>query len=303
MVEMFQKKLPQNPEIGMVVSEQGITVVSNDNGTGEEQLQHFDTAAWSNVKDWIQQIKPNSNRVHLVLDDKQYQIHQIEPPKVPDEELNQALLYSLRDRLEHPITEMQLDHFEFPKDAQRGGERKVNVVTSHTPILKEMINGLTESGLKPAVIDIAELAIGNLLLGREMMDKGICFLAYQEKLVTFVIYKAGQLYLSRSVRINSWDECVNPDVEFAREGLLLEIQRTLDYYQSQLVQPPIAELLIPDWGDPVSPLIEYLANNLSLEVNQLSLREESQQPSSIAALRQIMIAKAALVRESNNAES
>ena len=299
---MFGQKLQNKPEIGIVVNERGISVVSMENGSEKMQLQHFDGDDWPGIKLWLQEIKPKNNLVHLVLDNKQYHLHQTEPPKVPIHELNQALLYSLRDRLEFPIAEMQIDHFNFPKDARRGGEHKVNVVTSHTPELKVIINGMETSGLQPAVIDIAELAIGNILTDRESMHKGICFLAYQEKYVTFVIYRNSELYLSRSVMINSWDECVNPDSDFAKESLLLEIQRTFDYYQSQLVQPPVAELLIPDWGDPLAPLIDYLSNNLQMEVNPISFREECQQATSNLALRQLMIASSALKKETDNAE-
>jgi len=299
---MFGKKLSNKAEIGMVVSERGISVVSMNNSSESMQLQHFEAEDWSAIKLWIQQIKPQNNLVHLVLDNKQYQLHQAEPPKVPVEEMNQALLYSLRDRLDFSITEMQIDHFEFPKDARRGGEQKVNVVTSHTPEIKVIINGMEESGLKPAVIGIAELAIGNVLTSRESMNKGICFIAYQEKHVTFVIYRNSELYLSRSVKISSWEDCVNAESDFAKETLLLEIQRTLDYYQSQLVQPPVAELLIPDWGDPLTPLIEYLSTNLPMEVNPISFREECQQATSKLALRQLMIASSALKQETENAE-
>jgi MSHA biogenesis protein MshI len=299
---MLGKKLAQKPEIGMVVDKRGISVVSLNNGSGSLQLQHFDGDDWPAVKLWVQEIKPDSNLVHLVLDKKQYQLHQVEPPKVPDAEMNQALLYSLRDRLDFPITELQIDHFEFPKDARRGGEHKINVVTSHTPELKIIIEGMEQSGLKPAIIDIAELAIGNILIDRESMSKGVCFLAYQEKNVTFIIYRNSELYLSRSVLINSWDDCVSPDTDFAKESLLLEIQRTFDYYQSQLTQPPVAELLIPDWGDPLSPLIDYLSQNLQMEVNSISFREECQQINSNLALRQLMIASSALKQEMQNAE-
>ncbi len=292
----------------MVVTERGISVVSLNNASNKLQLQHFEGEDWSGVKQWVAEIKPHTKTVHLVLDNKQYQLHQLEPPKVPEEELNQALLYSLRDRLEFPITEMQIDHFDFPKDAHRGVERKINAVTSHTPMLKQMINGMDEAGLKPAIIDITELAILKSLFNRSTMNKGICFLAYQEKSVTFVIYRNSELYLSRSVMINSWDDCVNPDTEFAREGLLLEIQRTLDYYQSQLMQPPVAEIIVPDWGDPVTPLIDYLQKNLQMEISSISFREQSQQASnnqisSNLGLRQLMIANSALTEVGQHANS
>ncbi len=73
---MLGKKLAQKPEIGMVVDKRGISVVSLNNGSGSLQLQHFDGDDWPAVKLWVQEIKPDSNLVHLVLDKKQYQLHQ-----------------------------------------------------------------------------------------------------------------------------------------------------------------------------------------------------------------------------------
>lgn len=291
---MFTKKKLQNPEIGMVVSDQGISVVNTEADSGISKFKHFAAGDWSGLTSWVQQHKLSSKSVHLVLDNKQYQLNQVEPPAVPEEDMNSALLYSLRDRLDHKMDEVQIDHFSFPGDAHRGAVKKVNVVTAHAPTLKQHIAGMDSAGLQIAVIDIAELALRNLLLENDNMGKGVCLLAYHENFVTFMIYRNSELYLTRNVMINSWQDCISSDEDIAKEGLLLEVQRTLDYYQSQLVQPPVAELVIPDWSTPLTPLINYLADNLAMKVSKLSCRNDEQEFTDSNELRQLMLAGSAL---------
>ncbi len=65
----------------------------------------------------------------------------------------------------------------------------------------------------------------------------------------------------------------NEEAEELFEGLLLEIQRSLDYYEHQLGQPRANHVVIAPLEYDVPGLIEYLTENLSVNLRVLDLSE------------------------------
>ncbi len=296
--ELFIKnKARIDAQVGLVVSEQGIALAYRaDANQHHINCAFFEQDDVKALQDWVSEHKLQGKGVRIVLDYKQYHLYQIEPPTVPEAELNQALLYSLRDRLEYPLNEAQVDSFEMPRDAARGARAKVNVVAAHLPLLKNKLSLIQKSGLTPSVIDIPEMAFRDLLLSRKTMEKGICLVNYHEQMVTLMIFRKGNLYLSRQINIPSWSACLVAKGDAASENLVLEIQRTMDYYQSQLNQPPIAEILIPQGAAPLQSLIDYLHENLGTTVSRLENLCADKPDDSMVALRQLMLASAAMAR-------
>lgn len=299
--ELFvKKKALLDAEVSMVVSEQGIALAyiadAEQNKINGEYFERDDITA---IRDWVLANKLQGKGVCLVLNCKQFQLYQVEPPSVPKEELNQAILYSLRDRLDYPVNEAQIDSFAMPKDASRGARAKVNVVAAHLPQLIRKIDLIKKSGLTPSIIDIPEMAYRDILLTRDSMGKGICLVNYHEQFVTLMIFRKGKFYLSRQINIPSWNACLAANGDAASENLLLEIQRTLDYYQSQLNQPPIAEIILPDWSEPLQPLLDYLQKNLGHPVTRLENICVDKSKYGMAALRELMLASVALFKNSS----
>ncbi len=300
----LKNKVAKIAEIGLVIGEQGISIAFiSDPETNKLTCDYFKRDQLTDVYDWVVDNKLLGKTVHAVLNCKQYHLYQVEPPSVPKEELNQALLYNLRDRLDYPVHEAQIDSFIMPDDTSRGGRTKVNVVAAHLPLLKNKIELIHKVGLQPGIIDIPEMAFKHLLQSNASMQKGICLVSYHEQFVTLMIYRQNHLYLSRNINIPSWRACLEVNSDSASENLVLEIQRTLDYYQSQLGQPPVAEIIIPDWSEPLQPLIEYLGDNLTSPVIRLNNADIVKENYDMTALRQLSLAKAAIVSGGINATS
>ena len=55
------------------------------------------------------------------------------------------------------------------------------------------------------------------------------------------------------------------------KSLLLETQRSIDYYEHQLEQGPVSALVLVPLEIPVSGLRRYLASHLSVDVSVLEL--------------------------------
>ena len=303
--ELFVKnKASVDAEVGMVVSEKGIGLAYIVDAEQDKiSCEFFEREDINGIRDWVSANKLQGKGVRAVLNCKQYHLYQVEPPSVPEEELNQALLYSLRDRLEYPVNEAQIDSFEMPGDASRGARAKINVVAAHLPQLKNKLDLIKKAGLAPSCIDIPEMAYRDILLSRESMAKGICLVKYHEQFVTLMIFRKGNLYLSRQINIPSWNACLAANGDSASENLVLEIQRTLDYYQSQLNQPPIGEIIIPDWSEPLQPLLDYLEKNLGHPVTRMENICADKSKYGMAALRLLTLATAAVYQTGKSNQS
>ncbi len=257
--------------IGLTVSEQGI-FVARIQADGIPEVLVVEAGKWLVLGRWVEKNKLSKTPVHVVLNYDAYHMYQVDPPSVPEEEMNQALLFSIRDRINYPVNEGQLDSFPLPQKAQRSNQSRVNVVVSHLPLLANITQGIRAAGLENSSIDIPELALGHLLRDHPDMGKGICLIAYREDKVTLMVYREDELYLSRTLsNIHNWSQCLDPESFQEAENLVLEIQRTLDYYQSQMAQPPVAKVLLPDWSVPLEPLLAFLGDNLGTKVELLEI--------------------------------
>jgi len=117
----------------------------------------------------------------LVLPLDQYQVFQMDRPDGIDEsELGDALRWKLKDLLDFSPTDAVSDVFPFPEDASRGRGELVNVVAARKSLVSELVALVNDSGLKLECVDIAELALRNLVSRLE----GLCKPLQQTVLVS-----------------------------------------------------------------------------------------------------------------------
>lgn len=203
----------------------------------------------------------------LVLSLDQYQVFQMERPAgVADNELADALTWKLKDLLDFPPAEAVADVFAFPEDAARGQRNLVNVAAARMPRLAGLVERMTSAGLTPDRVEIAELALRTVTGKASGTDRSSALVHLSEAYGHLVICRGGQLYLSRRLDVSTADLRDVSRQENAVQTLALEIQRSLDYYESQLGQVPPATvyLVARDTALPLpSMLSSYLAATIS----------------------------------------
>ncbi|MBD3639904.1 MAG: biogenesis protein MshI [Marinobacter sp.] len=205
----------------------------------------------------------------LVLPLEQYQVFQMERPAgVEDGELADALKWKLRDLLEFSPADAISDVFPFPSDAARGRGELVNVVAARKSLLGELVRLLQQSGLKPGRIDIAELALRNLVARLDPDNKGAALVHLRENYGQMIICRGQTLYLSRRLDVSSSGLRDAARQESVVQALALEMQRSLDYYESQMGQVPPAHIRLVA-KDSVLPLASMLSSYLAAEVSNL----------------------------------
>lgn len=205
----------------------------------------------------------------LILPLDQYQVFQLERPEGIDEsELGDALKWKLKDFLDFNPSDAVSDVFPFPEDASRGRGKLVNVVAARKSLVSELVSLVESCGLALVCVDIAELALRNLVPRIDPDHRGAALVHMRERFGQMIVCKGETLYLSRRLDVTSDDLRDASSQENAVQSLALEMQRSLDYYESQLGQVPPAVIRLVA-RDNVLPLSSMLASYVAANVETL----------------------------------
>lgn len=202
---------------------------------------------------------------NLVLSQDQYQIFQAERPPVEASELAEAIRWKLGELLDYPANEAVIDTFPFPDDATRDRGQLINAVCAHQDLIRGHVDLVSEAGLELNRIDVAELALRNLLAYADPEGRGAALLYLSENHGHMVFCRGNMLYMARRIEV-SLDQLRDATTqEQAVQALALEMQRSLDYFESQLRQVPPGRIQVA--GHPEAlPLAGMLTTNVTADV-------------------------------------
>ena len=213
----------------------------------------------------------------VCLDSSRFNLSLVDAPTVGRDELLQALTWKIKDIIDFPLNELILDYVDVPPTKSAG--EMVYAVTSHEAAIQKIVDqtSVREGALER--IDIPALALQNILSRLPQAEEGVALLNLMQHDSLLTLGREEKLYLSRGVDIRSVhlrDMEIRVDRSRAMtlfDNLLLDVQRSLDYYDSFFVDPPIRHLLVPTADHAFDELIDYLDQNLSIDVDGFTLDE------------------------------
>ncbi len=237
--------------------------------------------------------------VTLALAVEDHNIHKLARPSVEDAEMKQSVTWLLKDRLDCNIEEAVVDTIDYPSGCQL--DDQIMVVQTCKTKLQKQIDIIVDADLELKTIDITELLLGDILQQYPGIENGLALVLDHEDGATLLVFRGEYLYLIRKLSgITDFISCLPVEGNMMMADLLLlEIQRTLDYYDAQMRQPPLAGILLaPSFAD-ISSLADYLDKNLSTKVECLDINQllNLPQPLSPAAQQDCLAACAAAFRE------
>lgn len=202
---------------------------------------------------------------NLVLAPELYSVTLVERPRVPDQEVKEAVRWRLQDSLDFSPDQAVIDVFPLPASASREREM-VFVVAVHRDTLRQVIEAAHGAGIRVAAVDVTELALRNITHGlypEPQWSVGLLRLTGASGVIN--ICRGEELFLSRRISgmpaelsADAWDEF--------KDRLLLQVQRSIDYYESAMGQQPCNALIVATthgWQDQVC---EYLDEMLPVAV-------------------------------------
>ncbi len=221
-----------------------------------------------------------------VLASDAYSLLQVEPPSVPSAELREAIRWQIRELIDYPVDEAVVDVFSVPQEGRQGRSPIAYAVAARRGTVQEQAVLLKAARLKISALDIPELALRNLTALLPEDERGLAFLSLGRTQGMLILTRGQNLYLTRRINIGSdqlmelaaapeGDGLVDLSSRFndLLDSVVLEVQRSLDFYESNFSLPPISSLVVAPMEAILPQVIPYLKSYLGITVRSLDLSE------------------------------
>lgn len=208
-------------------------------------------------------------KASLVLAPDLYSLLIIDKPEVADAELKEAVRWKVHEQLEFSAEDACIDVFPLPEGAARGNER-LFVAAAERQAVRNVATGVVEAGVNLDSIDITELALRNLAWRRfPQLDQSIAILSSGAHGGLISLSRGDSLYLAR--RILACPPALSQEKwRYVKDQLLLQTQRSLDYYQGAMGQVPCKVLVVNAQHEYQQDLMGFFAEILPIPVRSLA---------------------------------
>ena len=285
---MFSFKAKQQSLVAVVPGPMGIAMAAVRDKGDKPRLERCDFIPWDDAQPNDKLLAQTAKRLNLgkrpcttLLDIGEYTVLNVDAPDVPPEELRAAIRWQIKDLIDFHIDDAVVDIFDAPGNAAQGRQKSLYVVVSRTSIVREHVAQLQDAELNLEVIDVPELVLRNITARLPEDEGGVGFIYLARERGLLVVTRQSTLYFARTLELgadflrqageDSGGLSLQGNAGFDR--LVLEVQRSLDYYDRYFGQPPVAGLVIAPTEEPLPGLEDYLHDALGLAVRTLDLNE------------------------------
>lgn len=238
----LKKRLQTSLQVGVGFHADGLSLTAIDRTPGQFRIaacsffpQDSTDTAVTSAQDAVKRQGLRGVSAVAVLSPEDYSLFQVEVPEVEHEELKSAIRWRIKDLLDFHIDDAVLDIFDLPVSQRRTGPRMMYVVVAKQSLIQAYIDQMERMGLEIAAIDITELALRNVLALSDKPDAFQALLYLPPRYGLIEIVQGDTLYLNRRIEINGSDleEQGGFGLDEQLDSLVLELQRSLDYHESQ----------------------------------------------------------------------
>ncbi len=209
--------------------------------------------------------------ISTVMPDGSYQLLLEELPNAPREELTSALGWRIRDRIDMPLDEAVIEILDMPPQARASGSKSAYAVVSSREAVVEQVARIRTAGLKLDTIDLPELCMRNIAVRLPQDADGVAFLHFTDEHGLLTITRQGVLYLIRRIDVGRLQLGMNPatppDSDLV-SSICLELQRSLDYYETHFDLPSVSSLVLGP-GAGTAGLVDAIGMQLAVSVDRL----------------------------------
>lgn len=280
----FTKK-PGNLFAGVHLSANSLkVVVVTQQSTTEQRVEQMFQEPFSSAAQLAAAFKTIASKLPpdchctLVIPPERYMVLQIDKPAVPDDEISLALPWTIKDLVTLPDDDMVLDYIDLPLQNQLQGI-KVNVVVSSKSWLADIVALFVQNKLQLVGIQPEEWLARNLLTAKNQALMLVSHQAGQDLAVQ--ILQQGHLCFSRRLRgFNRLDQYSLDDLQQGVfDNLLLELQRSIDYFEGQLKQAPVKEIALLLANSNQAGIVQLFVQNGFSQVFAVSAKDVGAQMS------------------------
>ena len=264
--------------VGLAFTDQGLAMVWADESAEAQKLKHWEvldsqpSQLKDSLDDRVQRLALEGVTTNLVLGDDHYELQLIETPNVPLAERNQAIRFLLKDKIQIPLDELDIQIFEVPEGAYPRAMLYAVAVSRRRLIeIRDLVLGV---GLDLQQINIRELVIKSLAQRLSSSGEGLAVLDVRDGQARLNLLRDDTLFLCRNLntRIDQAAMAAS-DWAFSFERFIVELQRSLDFFENQMGQGQVMRLLLAPVPGVTNQLIEQLNLNLVATSSVIDLNE------------------------------
>jgi MSHA biogenesis protein MshI len=274
MISLF-KAAKQDKQIGVDFLPAGVAVVGVRSGkknpgqilTSEYLPSVGQPAQVEALQQWVRDNHLQKSPCVCLVAIEDCDTHQVEKPDVDESEMNQALTWRIKDLIDYDVGSAVVDSYPMPV-SNKNNTPQVIVVSAHESAIGSYVDSVKTTGLSLEAIDIHDLVGKNLSFIQQGAGQTQAILTLAENSGLLSIFHDTDLYVSRDFRIGIKQiEQVDSEDQSAYDSLLLEIQRSMDYFESFYDHGSVSSMQVYPRLPATEKMVMYLQNASSFEID------------------------------------
>lgn len=219
------------------------------------------------LKGWVDKNNLHNTSCISLIAKHDVQLFQLEKPAVEDEELLQAVSWKINDLINYDAETAVVDVFQLPP-SPKSPVNYINAVVANESVVGGYVENIRQAGLKLEVIDIHDLVTKNYCRVSGISGSTMAVLQFSSNEGLVTIYHDQDLYVARDFKIGllEVEAALNED-ETTYDSLLLELQRSMDYFESTYGLGMVQKMLIFPQTEGTIRMAKYIQNYVSYEMD------------------------------------
>ncbi|MBT0586864.1 MSHA biogenesis protein MshI [Alteromonas oceanisediminis] len=221
------------------------------------------------LEKWVDKHKVGAAPCAVAFSGQLTRTYQVEKPKVDSAEMHQALKWPVKELIGADSDSTVFDYYDPP--AQPSGVNNINIVAVNQEDVDATIAAVLEAGLKLDAITVEDMAICELTPSTDEPVMTLVQRAGDE--IQLNIIKGGALYFSRTLK--GFENLGSFSVEELQMGVLdslsVQLQRSMDYFESQLRQAPLRKILMGIEASNSAAIAEQISALMQVDVEPFEL--------------------------------
>jgi len=265
---------------GVIPGAAGIAIARvRQRNSGQPVLEtcSFEQASANNAADQGRRLKSyglDKQHCVTVMSPGDYQLLVVDAPRVPEPELRAAIRWQLQELIDFHVDDAVLDIFDTPAGGAHPEQNKLSVCVARSATVRQRIDQLEKAGINLEIVDIPELAVRNIAARLPENANGMVVLHFEQDQCLITIIRQSILYLTRNLDIGYRHlQDGYPDLQSFQQRLVLEIQRSMDYYERNFRQVPVRNIIVFPAPAAIHGLTVALQESLGVPARTITINE------------------------------
>jgi len=249
-----------------------VEVIAGNNKTGQVRNCEFLPAVGSAeqakvLEAWVDRHNLHDKACVTLIAKHDVQLFQLEKPAVEDEELLQAVSWKIKDLINYDVETAVVDVFQLPP-SPKSPANYINAVVANESVVGGYVERIRQSGLDLQAIDVHDLVTKNYCRICDITDSTIAVLQFSDNDGLVTIYHDQDLYVARDFKIGAMEiEAALGEGEATYDSVLLELQRSMDYFESTYGLGMVQKMLVFPHTEATARMANYIQNYVSYDID------------------------------------